>query len=62
MRSKCEGYTLENDGLFQFGGRMYVLENDDIRILVMEEAHRSPYFAHLGVNKMHVVLKLLFWG
>jgi hypothetical protein len=63
VSSKWEGYTLESDGLLWFWGRMYVPENENLRILIMEEAHRAPYVAHPGVKKMHVDLKnSFFWA
>jgi hypothetical protein len=33
---------------------MYVPKNEDLRRLIMEEAHRAHYFEHPRVNKMHV--------
>ena len=36
--------------------------NDELRMLIMSEAHRAFYMAHLGVRKMRADLKpLFFW-
>jgi len=49
MKYKWDGYTLDNCGLLEFRGRLYVPENDDIRRLIMEETHRAPFFARTRV-------------
>jgi hypothetical protein len=37
--------------------------NDEIQNLILREAHRVVYMAHLGVKKMNVDLKpLFFWN
>jgi len=59
---KYEECSLDNDGLLQFRGRIYVPQNEDIRQLILNEAHLTIYIAHPGVKKMSVDLKpLLFW-
>jgi hypothetical protein len=41
---------------------MYIPENGDIRSIILKEAHRALYCAHLGVKKMYVDMrKLFFW-
>jgi len=57
---RYEGYSLDNDGLLRFRGRIYVPPNDELRMLILSEAHRVVYMAHPGVTKMRVDLKLLF--
>lgn len=59
---KYEDYSLDNDGLLRFRGRLYVPPNEDIRQLILNEAHRAVYMAHPGVKKMSADLKpLFFW-
>ena len=59
---KYEGYSLETDGLLRYQGRMYILENGDIQSIILKEAHRALYCAHLGVKKMYANMrKLFFW-
>jgi hypothetical protein len=40
---------------------MYIPENGDIRSIILKEAHRSLYCAHLGVKKMYAEMKKLFF-
>jgi len=61
MRYKLKGYTLENVGLLLFRGHMYVPKNDNIRRLVMEESHKTHYFPHVGVRKIHEDLNKIFF-
>jgi hypothetical protein len=57
-----EIYTLGNDGLMRYNNQIYVLPNDKLRNLILNEAHRAVYMAHLGVMKMRVDLNpLFFW-
>jgi hypothetical protein len=58
---KYEGYNLEIDRLLRYQGRMYNPENGDIRSIILKEAHRSLYSAHLGVKKMYAEMKKLFF-
>lgn len=59
---KYEEYSLDNDGLLRFRGRIYVPSNEDIRQLILNEAHCAVYMAHPGVKKMSADLKpLFFW-
>jgi hypothetical protein len=62
MVPKFEGYTLDNDRLMRYNNRIYVPPNDELRSLILSEAHRAVYMAHLGVTKMKANLKpLFFW-
>jgi hypothetical protein len=57
-----EGFTLDDDGLLRFKNQFYVPPNDELRSLILYEAHRAVYMAHLGVTKMREDLKpLFFW-
>ena len=59
---KYEEYSLDNDGLLRFWGRIYVPPNENIHQLILNEAHHAIYMAHPGVRKMSVNLKpLFFW-
>jgi hypothetical protein len=49
---KIEGYTLENDKMMMYNNQIYVLPNDELRILILRESHRAVYMAHPGVTKM----------
>jgi hypothetical protein len=62
MVPRFEGFTFDDDGLLRFRGRIYVPPNDELRMLILSEAHRAVYMAHPGVTKMRADLKpLFFW-
>jgi hypothetical protein len=62
MIPRFEGYTLDNDGLMRYNNRICVPPNDELRKLILSEAHRAVYMAHPGVTKMKADLKpLFFW-
>jgi hypothetical protein len=57
------GYSLESDGLLRHQGRIYVPLSNNLRRVIMVEAHRAPYSAHPGVKKMYSDLRqLYFWS
>jgi hypothetical protein len=61
MVPRYEGFTVDSDGLLRLKGRIYVPPNDELRMLILSEAHREVYMAHLGVTKMRADLKPLFF-
>jgi hypothetical protein len=62
MVPKFEGFTMDNEGLLRFKIHIYVLPRDELRGLILNEAHRAVYMAHPGVAKIRADLKpLLFW-
>jgi hypothetical protein len=62
MEPRFEGFTLDDDGLLRFKNRIYVSPNDELRSLILKEAHREVYMAHSGVTKIRAELKpLFFW-
>jgi hypothetical protein len=61
MVPRSEGFTFDSDGLWRFRGRIYVPPNDELRMLILNEAHRAVYMAHPRVTKMRVDLKSLFF-
>jgi hypothetical protein len=62
MVPRFEGFMLDDDGLLRFKNRIYVPSNDELRSLILNEAHRAVYMAHPGVTKMRADLKpLFFW-
>jgi hypothetical protein len=62
MVPRFEGFMFDNDGLLRFKNQIYVPPNDELRSLILNEAHREVYMAHPGVMKMREDLKpLFFW-
>jgi hypothetical protein len=58
---RYEGYYLDSDELLRYNSRIYVPPNDKMRNLILNEAHRAVYMAHLGVTKMKAYIKPLFF-
>jgi hypothetical protein len=44
---KYEGYSLEADEVLRYQRRMYIPESGDIQSIILKEAHRALYCAHL---------------
>ena len=61
LESKYDGYHIEEDGLLQYQGRMYIPKESDLSVAILSEVHREHYCAHLGVKKMYVDMKKLFF-
>jgi hypothetical protein len=56
MVPRFEGFTFDEDGLLRFKNQIYVPPNDELRSLILNEAHRAVYMAHPGVTKMRATL------
>jgi len=41
MAWNFEGYSLDDDGLLIFNGRIYIPPNGELIILILSEAHRA---------------------
>ncbi|XP_024196270.2 uncharacterized protein LOC112199487 [Rosa chinensis] len=54
-------WMVGQDGCVRFKGRMVVPENDHIRKMVLEEAHRTCFTMHPGAGKMYQDMKRQFW-
>ena len=46
LEKRYEGYKLEEDGLLAFKGRIYIPNVADLRKVVMDEIHQTPYSGH----------------
>ena len=57
LEGRYEGYSINSGGLLIFRGRTYIPEVDELRNLVLFEAHKGPYSTHPGVKKMNADLK-----
>jgi hypothetical protein len=55
------GFYITSDGLLRYQNRICVPNNEEIRKLILEEAHFSPYSVHPGGTKMYCDLKKYFW-
>jgi hypothetical protein len=50
---------MDNEGYLRFKGQIYIPPNDELRSLILNEAHRVVYMAHSGLMKMTTDLKTL---
>jgi hypothetical protein len=60
MVPRFGGFTFDDDGLLIFKNKIYIPLNDELRSLIINEAHRQMYIAHPGVTRMREILKSLF--
>ena len=49
------------DGVLVMKEKMYVPNVDDLRKVIMEEAHYSAYDMHLSSTKMYQTIKENYW-
>jgi hypothetical protein len=62
MVPRFEGFSFDSDDLLRLKSWIYVPPNDELSMLILSEAHRAVYMAHLRVTKMRADLKpLFFW-
>ncbi|GJR76442.1 putative reverse transcriptase domain-containing protein [Tanacetum coccineum] len=50
-----------DDGSLYFLDRIWVPLVGDVRITIMDEAHKSKYSVHPGVDKMYYDLRVMYW-
>ena len=56
-----EDFSITHDGVLTLRSRFCVPNVDDLRKLIMEEAHCSAYAMHLGSTKMYRTIKENYW-
>jgi len=54
-------FTLGNDDIFRFQGRICVPNDAEVKKLILEEGHKSHLSLHPGMTKMYQDLKETFW-
>ena len=57
QKEKWEDFTLADDGTLMVGRRICVLDKENLKFQLLEEAHQTPYSIHLGATKMYQDLK-----
>src|SRR4051812_7494845 len=58
---KAKGFREDEHDTLWFEDRVYVPNDPEIRKLILQEAHDSPYSIHPGNTKMYLDLKETFW-
>ncbi|XP_041025423.1 uncharacterized protein LOC121265827 [Juglans microcarpa x Juglans regia] len=54
-------FSIFKGGVLRFRGRLCVPVNDELKRVIIEEAHRSLYTVHPGSTKMYQDLRGCFW-
>ena len=56
-----ENFSITQDGVLTMKNRVCVLDIENLRKLIMEEAHCSAYAMHPGSTKMYQTIKENYW-
>ena len=60
--SLSTGYSLNEKGLILYKNRLYIPNVPKIKLLILNEIHKTPYSGHLGYQKTITMLqKYSFW-
>ena len=57
---KAHEFSYQN-GILRFQGRTYVPRDQNLRQVILREAHRARYTVHLGSTKMYKDLREMYW-
>ena len=60
-KGKAKGFHEDEHDTLWIEDRVYVPNDPEIRKLILQEAHDSPYSIHLGKTKMYQDLMDSFW-
>ena len=60
-KGKAKGFREDEHDTLWFEDHVYVPNDPEIRKLILQEAHDSPYSIHPGNTKMYLDLKDTFW-
>ena len=60
-KGKAKGFHEDENETLLSEDRIYVPNDPEIRKLILQEAHVSPYSIHPGNTKMYLDLKESFW-
>jgi hypothetical protein len=52
---------LDRNGLLRFKSRLYILESAELKLTILDEVHKKPYFGHPGYQKMATTFRKLFY-
>jgi len=56
-----ENFDIDKTGTLIFKDRMCVPNNEEIKEMILGEAHKSKLSIHPGTTKMYQDLKKMFW-
>ena len=55
------GFEKDASGIIRFKGRICVPQTSELRMAILDEAHKSRLSFHPGMTKMYQDLKRSFW-
>ena len=58
---KFTDFHLNNEGVLWISGRLCILDMDNLREEILEEAHFAAYSVHPGATKMYHNIKDMYW-
>src|SRR4051812_31655645 len=58
---KAKNFHIDEQGTLWHGKRICVPQDPDLRKLILQEGHNSPYSIHPGNTKMYMDMKERFW-
>jgi hypothetical protein len=58
---KPREFTIDENDLVRFRGRLCVPQKSEVKMDILREAHKTPYTVHPGKTKMYKDLKQHFW-
>ncbi|KAK1627789.1 hypothetical protein QYE76_002104 [Lolium multiflorum] len=58
---KAPGFTIDEEGVLWYNGRLCVPSDSDLKQVILKEAHDTLYSIHPGGTKMYQDLKEQFW-
>jgi hypothetical protein len=62
LQPKFEGYEPREDGILMYRCRVYVLNDQELKNLILSEMHKVPYVGHPGYqNTIVTIKKQYFW-
>jgi hypothetical protein len=54
-------FRFSKSGLLMYKNKLYVLESNEIKLLILDELHKKPYFGHPGYHKLITMLRKEFY-
>ncbi|KAL5736432.1 hypothetical protein ACOSQ2_031220 [Xanthoceras sorbifolium] len=60
-KRKRPDFIIRNDGIVCFRDRICIPDDEELRKMILTEAHSSPYKMHPGSTKMYRDLKIQYW-
>jgi hypothetical protein len=61
LQQKIEEYKLDNDEILKYRGKIYILDSQEFKILILREMCNVPYVGHPGYHKTIAVVKRQYY-